>query len=312
MQAYFLTVDQDHHAQRIDNYLFTQLKGVPKSRIYKALRKGEVRVNKKRVKADYKLQCGDCLRLPPLRVSTSPEPMPVGSKLIALIESCIIYEDNDLIILNKPSGIAVHGGSGISFGIIEIVRACRPKGKFLELVHRLDRDTSGCLLIAKKSSLLKELHVLLANRQVQKTYLLLAAGCCSFKQQTVDVPLQKNTLKSGERIVVVDPEGKPSKTLFITLFRHAHMTLLLAKPITGRTHQIRVHAAKMGHPIIGDAKYGDEMANKKAKDLGINQLCLHSASIEFQSSINEKHIAVCAVLREDWKKVLQKKKRGTD
>lgn len=302
----FLVVDDDHHQQRIDNYLFTQLKGLPKSRIYKALRKGEIRVNKKRTKPDYKLQAGDTIRLPPLRIASNEDKQTTpGDRISSLIQKHIMYEDNDFIILNKPVGIAVHGGSGISFGVIEVLRALNPRNKFLELVHRLDRDTSGCLLIAKKSSLLKEVHALLTSRQVEKTYLLLVDGACDFSEKTVNVPLQKNILKSGERIVVVSEEGKPSKTIFTRIKVLGKMTLLEAKPVTGRTHQIRVHAQYLGHPILGDDKYGDEEANKRLKLLGIHQLCLHSSSISFYLSSKERNVGVCALLKEPWAKLLK-------
>ncbi|MBA2654838.1 MAG: RluA family pseudouridine synthase [Gammaproteobacteria bacterium] len=297
-----LEVDENHTQQRIDNFLFSQLKGVPKSRIYKALRKGEVRVNKKRVKPEYKLQLGDILRLPPFRTPMKDENKPAvpGTRLSELIKTQIMMEDNDLIILNKPAGIAVHGGSGISFGVIEILRALNPRAKFLELVHRLDRDTSGCLLIAKKSSVLKEIHSLLIAREVTKTYWLLVAGKCDFKEETVEAPLQKNILKSGERIVVVDEEGKSAKTIFKCIKHIGNLSLLEAKPVTGRTHQIRVHAAYLGHPIVGDDKYGDHEVNKECRRQGINQLCLHSSSIEFYLQSKERKVAICALLKEPW------------
>jgi 23S rRNA pseudouridine955/2504/2580 synthase len=301
----YLSIDEDHHLQRVDNFLFTRLKGLPKSRIYKALRKGEIRVNKKRTSPDYKLQRGDSVRIPPLRMAGEKEvPLSSGMWLIEKVKNSIILEDNNFIILNKPSGIAVHGGSGVSFGIIEILRTIYPKTKYLELVHRLDRDTSGCLLVAKKSSILKEVHTLLATRAVNKTYWLLVAGRCKFQQRTVSLSLQKNLLKSGERIVVPDPEGKPAETVFKRLKVIQNMSLLEAKPITGRTHQIRVHAAHLNHPIIGDQKYGNESINKKAKKLGINQLCLHSSSIEFYLNSKEQEISICALLKEPWAKFL--------
>lgn len=304
-----LTVDTDQNGQRIDNFLFSRLKGLPKSRLYKALRKGEIRVNKKRAKPDYRLQPGDIIRIPPLRLAQrNTEDLPIpGTKLNSLVTQHIIYEDNDFIVLNKPSGLAVHGGSGISFGVIEILRALNPKHKFLELVHRLDKDTSGCLLIAKKSSLLKEVHALLTERQVTKTYLLLVSGRCDFDQKTVNLALKKNILKSGERIVVASMEGKPAKTIFKKIRHIGDTTLLEAKPITGRTHQIRVHAASLGHPILGDEKYSHDEALKKARALGIRQLCLHSAAIEFYLASKDKQMGICAV-PEAWFWLGQSKK----
>lgn len=301
-----MTVDEPNVGQRIDNYLFTKLKGLPKSRIYKALRKGEIRVNKKRVKPEYKLCLQDVLRIPPLRLPEKSDQQPKpGFRASESIQSCIMYEDNDLIILNKPAGMAVHGGSGISFGVIETLRHIRPKNKFLELVHRLDKETSGCLLIAKKSSVLKELHALLVQRQVDKTYLLLVAGRCEFDEEKVTAPLQKNILKSGERIVVVDEAGKPATTIFKRLRYINAMTLLEAKPITGRTHQIRVHAAYLGHPIVGDEKYGESVYNKKMRELGFNQLCLHSAALSFYLTSREQGVGICAILTSPWAKVLR-------
>lgn len=303
--SYILIVEEDHHQQRIDNFLFTELKGLPKSRIYRALRQGEVRVNKRRIKPDYKLQKGDQIRIPPFRVALPESSIKTpGSKFLERIEKCIILENNDFIVLNKPAGIAVHGGSGISFGIIETLRSSRPSAKFLELVHRLDRDTSGCLLIAKKSSVLKEVHALLVERKVNKTYLLLVAGVCHFEHKTVDLPLQKNILKSGERIVVTDTNGKSAKTIFRRVMQIGEMTLLQAKPITGRTHQIRVHAVSIGHPILGDEKYYNDQSHQLAKEVGINQLCLHSASLDFYLPSKGEKLSICAVLNEKWRNLI--------
>jgi 23S rRNA pseudouridine955/2504/2580 synthase len=303
----FLIIDENHDSQRIDNYLLGKLKGLPKSRLYKALRKGEIRVNKKRISPDYKLQSGDSIRLPPLRLSVKPiKPVP-GQRLCNLIKNKIIWEDGDFLILNKPSGIAVHGGSGIHFGVIEILRVIYPKNKFLELAHRLDKETSGCLVIAKKSSILKEIHALLKDRKVRKSYLLLVAGRCTFKHKMVDVPLKKNILKSGERVVKVNSEGKPAKTLFKCIKVMERFSLLEAKPITGRTHQIRVHAAWIGHPILGDEKYGTEETNKILKAHGINLLCLHSLSIQFYLASKEKQIGICALLDEPWRQMIYPK-----
>lgn len=297
-------IDETHIGQRIDNYLFTRLKGIPRSRIYKALRKGEVRVNKKRVKPEYKLNVHDEIRIPPLKQAIQlPKPTP-SHRMADCIEGRIILEDSDFIVLNKPSGLAVHGGSGIQLGAIEAIRHLRPQAKFLELAHRLDRETSGCLLIVKKSSLLKEVHRLLNERRVAKTYLLLVKGQCLFKEKEVTAPLTKNVLLSGERVVVVSPDGKEAKTIFSRIKVMSGMTLLEARPITGRTHQIRVHAAFLGHPILGDEKYGDVAANKEAKNYGIQQLCLHSQSISFYLESKKVPIGICALLLESWSKSL--------
>jgi 23S rRNA pseudouridine955/2504/2580 synthase len=277
----FVTIDPDLEGQRIDNYLRTFLKGVPKSLIYRILRKGEVRVNKKRVKPEYKLQANDELRIPPVRVS-EPTDLP-STKLnkVSSLENHILYEDDCLIVLNKPSGTAVHGGSGLSFGVIEALRALRPKQKFLELVHRLDRDTSGCLLIAKKRSALKNLHEQLRDRKVDKRYQALVAGEWPANRFKVKASLLKNTLKSGERIVLVDDEGKPSETRYRILESFNQATLVEASPITGRTHQIRVHCLHAGHPIAADNRYGDKDFDQRTQKIGLKRLFLHAHSLAF-------------------------------
>ena len=257
-QVLFVTISEENEAQRIDNFLITYLKGVPKSMIYRILRKGEVRVNKKRIKPEYKLAIGDQVRIPPIRVSEKTVPE-ISTKLnkVADLEKAIIYEDDVILAINKPSGIAVHGGSGLSFGVIEGLRALRPEAKFLELVHRIDRETSGILLIAKKRSALKSLHEQLRLKQMQKNYLALVKGNWPSECKVVQAPLLKNVLKSGERVVKVNAEGKPSETRFKVEERFGFATLVKASPVTGRTHQIRVHTQYANHPIAFDDRYGD-------------------------------------------------------
>ncbi|MGL5006455.1 MAG: 23S rRNA pseudouridine(955/2504/2580) synthase RluC [Plesiomonas sp.] len=278
-----LTVSDDEAGQRIDNYLRTRLKGVPKSMLYRILRKGEVRVNKKRIKPDYKLLAGDDVRIPPIRMSEKEE-APVSAKLtrVAELSDCVLYEDDGLMVLNKPSGTAVHGGSGLSFGVIEGLRALRPEARFLELVHRLDRDTSGILLVAKKRSVLRDLHEQLRVKTVQKDYLALVRGQWQKHCRAVQAPLIKNVLQSGERIVRVSAEGKPSETRFEIVERFEHATLVKASPITGRTHQIRVHTLHAGHPIAFDDKYGDRDFDATLAGSGLNRLFLHAAAIRFR------------------------------
>lgn len=277
----FVTIDDNHAGQRIDNYLVTLLKGVPKSRVYRILRKGEVRVNKKRIKPVYKLQGGDIVRIPPIKLDEEkPLPNPKLDK-IASLERHILFEDDYLMIINKPSGIAVHGGSGLKFGLIEGLRALRPAARFLELVHRLDRDTSGCIMVAKKRSTLRALHQQLREKTVEKNYLALVRGQWQKSDKAVNAPLLKNTLKSGERVVRVDADGKESYTKFKIIQRFEDCTLVQASPVTGRTHQIRVHTLHAGHPIAGDDKYGDESFDNKLRTLGLNRLFLHSASLRF-------------------------------
>lgn len=266
--------------QRIDNFLLKQLKNVPKSHIYRILRKGEVRVNKGRVKPVYKLQTGDTVRIPPLKLAVKETvEIPNNSYSLQQLSQAILYEDKHLLVLNKPSGMAVHGGSGISFGVIEGLRSVYPQAPYLELVHRLDRDTSGCLLIAKKPSILKQLHEALRNNQVGKYYLALIKGQWEARLAQINAPLRKNTLKSGERIVRVDAEGKPALSRFKLQQAFAQSCLVQVKLDTGRTHQIRVHAAHTGHPIAGDSKYGDDAFNRDLRELGLKRLFLHAESL---------------------------------
>ena len=283
-----IEIEDDFIGQRIDNFLIARLRGVPKSVIYRVLRKGEVRVNKKRIKPEYKLEQGDVVRVPPLSVASEPDAVSVKLSLVKDLEQHILYEDKDLIVLNKPSGMAVHGGSGLQFGVIEALRALRPDAKHLELVHRLDRDTSGCLLIAKKRSVLTHLHEQLRNKTVEKKYWALVAGDWDNKVRKVTEPLRKNTLQSGERVVKVDAvEGKPSETRFRILQRYQEGTLVEAFPVTGRTDQIRVHTACKGHPIACDDKYGDNQFSQQMQQIGLNRLFLHAFSLSFIHPISE-------------------------
>ncbi|WKV50519.1 23S rRNA pseudouridine(955/2504/2580) synthase RluC [Dickeya fangzhongdai] len=279
----FLTVSSEEAGQRIDNFLRTRLKGVPKSMIYRILRKGEVRVNKKRIKPEYKLLDGDEVRIPPVRQSEREEPA-VSASLdkVSALADCILYEDDYLLLLNKPSGTAVHGGSGLSFGVIEALRALRPEARFLELVHRLDRDTSGVLLVAKKRSALRALHEQLRSKGMQKDYLALVRGQWQSHCKAVQAPLLKNVLQSGERIVRVNSEGKPSETLFKVEERFDCATLVRASPITGRTHQIRVHAQYAGHPIAFDDRYGDREFDAQLADTRLKRLFLHAQALRFE------------------------------
>ncbi|MBI6404077.1 MULTISPECIES: 23S rRNA pseudouridine(955/2504/2580) synthase RluC [Proteus] len=281
-QVQFVTIDGDEAGQRIDNFLLARLKGVPKSMIYRIIRKGEVRVNKGRIKPEYKLNAGDSIRIPPVRVSEKEE-VAVSPKLdkVAALSNCILYEDDHLMLINKPSGTAVHGGSGLSFGVIEGLRALRPDARFLELVHRLDRDTSGVLLIAKKRSALRALHEQLRLKQMQKDYLALVRGQWQSHTKVVQAPLLKNILQSGERVVKVSNEGKPSETRFKVEERFEFATLVKASPVTGRTHQIRVHTLHAGHPIAFDDRYGDRDFDSQLVGTKLNRLFLHASSLTF-------------------------------
>lgn len=287
----FVTVDDEHSQQRIDNFLRTKLKGVPKSLIYRILRKGEVRVNKKRIKPDYKLVSGDVIRVPPVRVSSNENEVPSANlNRVNQLKDCILYEDARLIVLNKPSGLAVHGGSGLKFGLIEGLRALRPEAKFLELVHRLDRDTSGCILIAKRRSALRHLHEQLRENRMNKVYQALVVGKWPANRFKVKAPLKKNQLQSGERMVNVQPDGKPSETQIRILQELENSTLIEAKPITGRTHQIRVHCLHAGHSIAGDPKYTSEEDNQWFARKGLNRLFLHASSIQIIDPATENQM----------------------
>ncbi len=280
-----LEVQSDEAGQRIDNFLIARLKGVPKSRIYRMLRTGEVRVNKGRVKPQYRLRCGDVVRLPPVvleeRAAHSAAARGMGRRL----QDRVLYEDEVLLVLDKPAGMPVHGGSGLEGGVIEALRAVRPEARFLELVHRLDRDTSGCLLIAKKRQALRALHAQMRQNAVDKRYLLLMTGTWNQRRRTVDVPLKKFVLRGGERLVRVDPQGKPSQTEFRRLGQGKNATLVEARLLTGRTHQIRVHAAWLGHPVAGDERYGDKATNRRWRRQGLRRLFLHAWRLGFRHPV---------------------------
>ena len=316
----FITISDDEAGQRIDNFLLARLKGVPKSMIYRIVRKGEVRVNKGRIKVEYKLAAGDVVRVPPVRVAEREE-TPVSAKLdkVAALADCILYEDDHLLILNKPSGTAVHGGSGLSFGVIEGLRALRPEARFLELVHRLDRDTSGVLLVAKKRSALRSLHEQLRLKGMQKDYLALVRGQWQSHCKAVQAPLLKNILQSGERIVRVSSEGKPSETRFKVEERYEFATLVKASPITGRTHQIRVHMAYISHPLVGDPLYGGRPRPPKgASEAFINTLrgfdrqALHATMLRLYHPISGIQMEWHAPLPQDMVDLINALKADTE
>lgn len=299
----WVKVGTEQAGQRIDNFLLRQLKGVPKSRIYRLLRKGEVRVNKGRIKPEYRVQDGDEIRIPPIRLAERDHGSP-SDGLVSRIEAAIIYEDERLLVLNKPAGVAVHGGSGVSHGVIEALRAARPTAPMLELVHRLDRETSGCLVIAKKRSSLRNLHELLREGGMEKRYLALVQGCWQGGTRTVTAALRKNQLKGGERIVTVDTEGKSARTLFRPVQIFDQASLLDVNLDTGRTHQIRVHGAHIGHPLAGDEKYGDTGFNRRMRGLGLRRLFLHAQSLSFREPGHEREVHVSAPLSDDLRAVL--------
>lgn len=285
----------DEAGQRLDNFLFAKFKNIPKSHIYRMIRKGEVRINSKRISPFYKLQPNDRVRLPPLYFEENKKPnLDHSAKKIA---TCILYENSNFIVVNKPSGIPVHGGSHISWGVIEAFRTIYPNYN-LELVHRLDKETSGCLLIAKNHKTLVELHRLLRENKLKKTYIALLKGHLR-KKQEVSEPLFKHVLSSGERCVRTGRGGKPASTIFVPLQHFAETTLVKVLPETGRTHQIRVHAQAMQHQIVGDAKYGDKVFNAALKKQGLKRLFLHASSITFTLPCDNHIYTFEAPLPED-------------
>jgi 23S rRNA pseudouridine955/2504/2580 synthase len=300
----WLDISAEQAGQRIDNFLLRFLKGVPKSRVYRLLRKGEVRVNKGRTRPEYRLKRGDQVRIPPVRVSESTPASPSGQAVQKLADA-ILYEDDRLLVLNKPAGMAVHGGSGLSYGVIEALRVLRPQAPYLELVHRLDRDTSGCLLIAKRRSELRTLHELLRQGDVDKRYLLLVQGDWSQGPYRVNAALKKNLLRGGERMVRVDEDGKTALTHFRFLDSYGGASLMEAELKTGRTHQIRVHAAYAGHPLAGDDKYGDANFNRRMRSLSLKRLFLHAHSVAFEDNERDRTIHVSAPLGADLRKLIQ-------
>ena len=274
-------IDAENQGQRLDKVLGQLLLGVPRSRIFRLIRRGEVRVNGRRAGPQQRLAAGDSVRLPPVREIAADAPRRVPAALIQAVERAIIHEDERLLVLDKPAGLAVHGGSGLSFGVIEALRASRPT-ETLELAHRLDRDTSGCLIVARRGSALRALHALLREGEVQKSYLTLLAGRWKLGHKSIDAPLRTDLRVGGERTVKVDAQGKDALTEF-KLIEHygARATLVEAILHTGRTHQIRVHAAYCGHPVLGDAKYGREAINSELAGLGLKRMFLHAHSLSF-------------------------------
>jgi 23S rRNA pseudouridine955/2504/2580 synthase len=283
-----IRIDSELAGQRIDNFLRRALPGVPKSRLYRLLRRGEVRVNGGRIRADYRLREGDEVRVPPARVRTGPAPPPAAASRQILDR--VLFEDRRLLVIDKPSGIAVHGGSGVSHGIVELLRGARTDLADLALVHRLDRETSGCLVLAKRRSALRQLHARFREGVVEKNYLALAVGDWQYGDRTIDEPLLVTHRQGGERHVVPSPEGKPAQTRVRLSRRYGAYSLLQCAPLTGRTHQIRVHLAAAGHPLVVDDRYGDEAENRKARELGLTRLFLHAQSIAFpDENGNEQH-----------------------
>ncbi|WP_370679647.1 RluA family pseudouridine synthase [Comamonas sp. GB3 AK4-5] len=304
-----LQVDEDAAGQRLDNFLMRHLKGVPKTHVYRIIRSGEVRINKGRCAADSRLAIGDVVRVPPVRVSEKIQDK--AERPAPPREFPILFEDDHLIALDKPAGVAVHGGSGVSFGVIEQLRQARPQAKFLELVHRLDRETSGILLVAKKRSALVQLQDQFRERETGKTYLALVAGSWAANKKVIDTPLHKYLLPDGERRVRTttadDPDAMHALTQVKVRSQHAPrslqglpaMSLLEVTIKTGRTHQIRVHLASQGHGIVGDEKYGDFDLNRRLPKQGLKRMFLHAWRLQFNHPATGERVALQAELPEE-------------
>lgn len=299
-----LVVDGEEAGQRLDNYLLKHLRKVPKMLVYRIIRKGEVRVNKGRAQPSRRLLEGDIVRVPPVAITEAGEKVTPPKVQMERIEDLILFEDADLIVVNKPSGIAVHGGSGVSWGLVELVRNLREDAKRVELVHRLDRDTSGAIILAKKMSVLRAMHLQIRQNEIEKHYLTLVCGQWPKDKQKIDLPLIKNTLRSGERIVQVSPDGKPCLSYFILQQQFEQAALMTVKLITGRTHQIRVHALSQGCPVVGDDKYGHEVQNKAFKTLGMSSLALHAQRLSFTHPVTGNKIEIEAPLFHDFKHII--------
>lgn len=306
----WVTVDESSESQRIDNFLFKHLKGVPKSHIYRILRSGEVRVNSKRVDATCRLKMGDLLRIPPVRSSRPDDNGEPKAAVAPQLSKHILYQDDALLALNKPAGIAVHGGSGISRGVIEQMRLEHPEFKFLELVHRLDRETSGVLLLAKKRSALVELHRAMREGETEKRYLALVKGKWLNTKQSVKLPLLKYVTGAGERRVSVSEEGQTAHTVFSLKKTWPEFSLLEAELKTGRTHQIRVHLAHLGFPIAGDNKYGDFPMNKALQKRGLKRMFLHACKMVLKHPLTGERLSLEAPLADDLEMFLRRLDAG--
>jgi 23S rRNA pseudouridine955/2504/2580 synthase len=308
-QVTYVEAAAGDEGQRIDNFLLRVLKDAPRSLVYRILRSGEVRVNSKRVGPEHRLTTGDRVRVPPVRIAPRQQTGSPSQSLRDYIGKAIIFEDRDLFVVNKPAGVAVHGGSGLAFGVIEALRARHPELQELELVHRLDRDTSGCLLVAKRRAVLRELHAALREREMEKRYLTLVCGRWPFGTKTIDLPLKTNLKQGGERVVKVHADGQEANTTFKPLQHFAKLATLLDVTLgTGRTHQIRVHAAHAGHPVAGDDKYGDRECDARLKPFGLKRMFLHAHSLAFERS--GKPFSVTAPLPDELQAVLDQLAAG--
>lgn len=301
-----IVIARDEDDQRIDNFLINQFKGMPRSRVYRLVRKGEVRVNSKRVSAFYRLKVGDKVRVPPVYLEEKAKALPPSKDTAALLSNRILFEDENFMIINKPCGMSVHVGSTVRMGVIEALRHMYPELKHLELAHRLDSETSGCLVLAKKRKILREVHELLRNGEIKKIYLTLTAGKWAKSERVVDVPLTKDYRDGGKHVVEVRRDGKSALTIFSTVKAFKSSSLMEVALHTGRTHQIRVHAAHQGHPVAGDDRYGDAEFNLSMRRLGLKRMFLHAQSIEFILPSLQQRIKVVAPLDSELEALVKK------
>lgn len=302
----YLEVTANADGQRLDNYLLNQLKGAPKTLIYRIIRKGEVRVNKKRAKADTRLQAGDQIRVPPIRLAEKASVTPVGASLRdLLLGEALLFENEAVLVFNKPAGLAVHGGSGVRIGLIEALRQVRPELTSLELVHRLDKDTSGCILLAKTRQALNFLQDQLRAQSMGKFYQAWVVGDWPNNLHEINAPIDRASSPSGERRMRIADfkEGKASLTRFRIIKKHSGVTLIEAEPVTGRTHQIRVHATSAGFPLIGDPKYGKDTVNEQFRRAGVGRMFLHARRLEFLDPQTLERLSIEAPLDDSWQKV---------
>lgn len=298
-----IEVSEHADGQRLDNFLLSRLKGLPKSHLYRLIRKDEVRINKKRCKPDSRLTAGDVVRVAPLRLSEQQPAAIPGASLVQLLDNSVLYEDEYLMAINKPAGLAVHAGSGLRLGLIEALRAMAGEGNFRELVHRLDKDTSGCILVAKNGKILKQLQADLKQKLMEKTYQALVHGVWPKDLDEITVALQKHQPHAGERIVTVQADGKAALTRFRLLRAFASASLVEAMPVTGRTHQIRVHCQYAGHPIIGDSKYTYDRRHDFA---AVRHLNLHAARLRFRHPVSGQALMVEAPPRDEMKSLIDR------
>ena len=300
-----VTVTQEDAGQRIDNYLLRCFKGVPRSHVYRILRKGEVRINKKRVKPTYKLVAGDELRLPPMRFSQKGPRRP-PDEVVERVAARIVYDDARIMVVNKPAGLPVHAGTGFDYGVIDALQQIEKQEDSVFLVHRLDRETSGCLLIARDRAAMKYCHQALREGQVRKFYAALLMGRWGQGKQSIELPLARNKMQGGERLAQVDESGKAAHSIFIPVREFVQASLMKVELLTGRTHQIRAHAAAIGHPLAGDRQYGDRDFNNEMKSLGLKRMFLHAQSLSFPHPDDGQMLAIEPPLDDDLQAVLDK------